>query len=121
MPILDIEVVCARSDAASLPPAAVLATAAGKVFGSRPGSTWARLRVLDPNCYGENDAATPEPGPVFVTVTHARPPSGETLDKEVAALTEAMARALARPAENVHVEYAPAAAGRIAFGGRLVR
>lgn len=36
------------------------------------------------------------------------------------ALTAALARASGRPAERVHLEYAPAGAGRIAFGGRLI-
>lgn len=121
MPILDVEVVCAAGDAASLPPASVIAAAAGKALGSRPGSAWVRLRVLDARCYGENEAEPPAPGPVFVTVTHARPPTGDVLDAEVGVLTQAVASVLGRPAENVHVEYAPAAAGRIAFGGRLVR
>jgi hypothetical protein len=91
------------------------------VFGSRPGSTWAKLRVLDAKCYGENEADAPKPGPVFVTVTQARPPNDDALDKEVGELTRAIATALGRPTEMVHVEYAPAALGRIAFGGRLVR
>lgn len=121
MPIVDVEVVCAADAAASLPHASALATAAGKVFGSSPGKTWVKLRVLDANRYGENETSAPMPGPVFVTVTQARPPAGDALDAEVGALTAAIAHVLGRPQQNVHVEYAPPALGRIAFGGRLVR
>jgi hypothetical protein len=58
--------------------------------------------------------------PLFVRILHARPPTGAALQAEVAALTTALARASGRPVERVHLEYAPAGAGRIAFGGRLV-
>ncbi len=43
------------------------------------------------------------------------------LEAKVARLTEATAEACDRPAENVHVIVEPAAVGRIAFGGRVVR
>ncbi len=38
---------------------------------------------------------------------------------EVRRLTDAIAAACGRPAENVHLVYAPAGRGRVAFGGRL--
>ncbi len=59
--------------------------------------------------------------PVFVTVLHAHPPQGDARAQEAAALTQAVARALARPPERVHVQYAAAAAGRQAFGGEMLR
>jgi hypothetical protein len=58
--------------------------------------------------------------PVFVTVLHQRPPQGAALQQEVMALTTAIATLMQRSPERVHVQYAPAAAGRQAFGGRLV-
>ena len=58
--------------------------------------------------------------PVFVTVTRRALPERAALGREAAALGQAVARAVGRPAERVHVEYAPAAGGRIAFGGTLV-
>jgi len=58
--------------------------------------------------------------PAFVTILHAHPPAGAALAAEVLAVTSAVANCLGRPAERVHVQYAPAAAGRQAFGGKLV-
>lgn len=121
MPIVDVEIVCTPDQQASLPDANALASALGKVFASAPGRTWVRLRLLDAAHYAENDAPAPSPGPVFVTVLHARPPADVTLDAEAAAVTQAVAAAVGRQPENVHVEYLPAAAGRQAFGGQLVR
>lgn len=47
--------------------------------------------------------------------------SGDALRDEVAALTRVVAASCDRPTDNVHVLYgAPAAAGRLAFGGSLV-
>jgi phenylpyruvate tautomerase PptA (4-oxalocrotonate tautomerase family) len=57
---------------------------------------------------------------VFVTVTRRQVPMRAQLAAEIAALTEAVARIVGRPAERVHVEYSVAAAGRMAFGGVLV-
>jgi hypothetical protein len=57
---------------------------------------------------------------VFVTVLHARPPEGQAREREAAALTQALAVVVGRPAACVHVQYAPAAAGRQAFGGALL-
>jgi hypothetical protein len=58
--------------------------------------------------------------PAFVTVLQAHPPVGDALAAEVMAITTAVAQCLARAPERVHVQYAPAAAGRQAFGGKLV-
>lgn len=121
MPIVDVEIVCTDDEQRALPGASALASALGRVFASAPAHTWVRLRVLDAANYAENDAPVPSPGPVFVTVLHARPPGDVTLDAEVIAVTQAVAAAVGRAPELVHVEYAPAAAGRQAFGGRLVR
>ena len=122
MPILDIELV--QPEGAAPPAAALtqtLADAAGRVLGTAPGRTWVRLRTLPASQYAENDAAVaPADAPAFVTVLHARPPEAEARAMEVSALTQALAAALGRAPERVHVQYAPAAAGRQAFGGKLV-
>jgi phenylpyruvate tautomerase PptA (4-oxalocrotonate tautomerase family) len=122
VPILDIELV--QSNGRVPPPASLaraLADAVGGVFGSLPGHTWVRLRVLPASQYAENDATLgPDQLPAFVTVLHAWPPEGEALAGEVAALTQALATGLGRAPERVHVQYAPAGAGRQAFGGKLV-
>ena len=58
--------------------------------------------------------------PAFVTVLHAHLPSGAELEAEVQAITAAVATCIGRPIERVHVQYAPAGAGRQAFGGKLI-
>lgn len=114
MPILDVDIV----GAADLDLAQRIADAAGRVFQTPPGETWVRLR--SPAAYAESGGTLPEGvRPVFVSVLKARPPAGEALVLEVAALTDAVAQACGRPPENVHVIYEPAAHGRIAFGGHL--
>jgi phenylpyruvate tautomerase PptA (4-oxalocrotonate tautomerase family) len=122
VPILDVELV--QSDVRAPPAASLaqaLADAAGGVFGSLPGHTWVRLRVLPASQYAENEATlAPDQWPAFVTVLHAWPPEGEALAGEVAALTQALATGLGRAPECIHVQYAPPGAGRQAFGGTLV-
>ncbi|MDP3084450.1 MAG: hypothetical protein Q8N44_12300 [Rubrivivax sp.] len=120
MPIVDIEWVC-QPDEQAVISARALADALGQALGSPAGRTWVRLHRLDAADYAENDS-TPSAGqlPVFVTLLHSRLPAGSALLAEVSAITDTVARCLARPADRVHVQYAPAAAGRQAFGGRLV-
>ena len=118
MPILDVELVGeAPRDRAAL--ARRIADAAGGVFQTAPARTWVKLRCLD--AYAENGGDLPEDvQPVFVSVLLARPPAGSERARQADALAQAVAAACARPAANVHVLYEPAAAGRIAFGGRLL-
>jgi hypothetical protein len=121
MPIVDVELVRLADDD-PIPSAQALATAIGRALGTPPGRTWVRLRTLDAGCYAENEASVPAPGlPVFVTVLHARPPQGDVLEDEVRRLTQTIAECIGCAAERVHVQYAPAGAGRQAFGGELVR
>jgi phenylpyruvate tautomerase PptA (4-oxalocrotonate tautomerase family) len=118
MPIVDIEMV---TDAVPAGTAQALADAAGAALGAPGGETWVRLRALAPGAYAESaGGARREARPVFVTVTRRRLPARPALVQEVDALTHAIAGVLRRPADEVHVEYAPPAAGRIAFGGTLV-
>lgn len=123
MPILDIELV--QPDGALPPPAALtqaLADAVGHALGAAPGRTWVRLRTLPAAHYAESETAVAaEELPVFATVLHAHLPQGDALVAEAAALTQALAACLGRSPQRVHVQYAPAAAGRQAFGGVLVR
>jgi hypothetical protein len=128
MPIVDIELVCpsvnnadARAAAGEPVSPQALADALGHVFTSAPGRTWVRLHFLDSNAYAENDVTVGlSELPAFVTILHAHPPIGAALIAEVKAVTETVARLIVRPSERVHVQYAPGAAGRQAFGGRLV-
>jgi len=122
MPIIDIEFVRSNVGATALPAAQVLADAIGRVLKTPPGRTWVRVRTLDASCYAENESTLlPDELPVFATVLHAHPPAGAARVAEVAALTDAIALCCACPSERVHVQYAPAAAGRQAFGGALVK
>jgi phenylpyruvate tautomerase PptA (4-oxalocrotonate tautomerase family) len=120
VPIVDIEYV--RLEAHTLSPAPALASALGRVFGSPPGRTWVRVRHLNSGDYAENDVA-PDPAqlPVFVTMLLAQPPGGEALEVQVRQVTEAVAGCLSVAPDRVHVQYAPPAAGRQAFGGELLR
>ena len=121
MPIVTVEVV---ADANAMAPdvAQALADAVGRALKSPPGQTWVRVGSLARDRYAENEAALDVAQlPVFVTILKKQIPPRAELDGEVTALTEAVARVIGRPAACVHVEYAPAAAGRLAFGGILVQ
>ena len=121
MPIVDVEVV-RRAEDCALPSASTLATAVGHALGTPPGCTWVRLRVLDAACYAENEASlSPLELPVFVRVLHAHLPAPSALAAEVQVLTHTVASCFGCLAERVHVQYAPAGAGRQAFGGTLVK
>jgi phenylpyruvate tautomerase PptA (4-oxalocrotonate tautomerase family) len=122
MPIVDVELVCeSEVEFGTVSPRAI-ADAVGSVFRSRPGHTWVWLRFLHHTHYAENNVLVSKVElPVFVTVLHARPPVAAELAAEVSALTTVVAQVTGRPAERVHVQYAPAAVGRQAFGGQLVQ
>lgn len=118
MPIVDVELV---ADHVPTGLAQALADAVAAALAAPAGTTWVRLRALSPACYAEHGAAHPGDSlPVFVTVTKRSLPDRPRLVREVDALTRAIAGIVGRPPQRVHVEYAPAAAGRMAFGGELV-
>jgi phenylpyruvate tautomerase PptA (4-oxalocrotonate tautomerase family) len=121
MPIIDVELVTGAAGVIAAGTAQSLADVVGRTLGSPPGQTWVRVRVLPRDHYAENGSPVAmTASPVFVTVLKRTHPARTELAREISALTEAIAQALGRPASCVHVEYAPAAAGRLAFGGRLV-
>lgn len=122
MPIIDIELVCETQAEFSKASARALADALGSALGTAPARTWVRMRYLDASAYAENGVHLSSAElPVFVTLLHAHPPTGQALATELATLTATIANCLNRPSERVHVQYAPAASGRQAFGGRLVQ
>jgi hypothetical protein len=101
--------------------ARTLATTLGALLQAPPGRVWVRMHNLAAVDYAENNVKVGgHELPVFVTILHARPPQGGELAREALAIARAVAIVLDRDAERVHVEYAPAGAGRIAFGGKLV-
>lgn len=118
MPIFDILSVGDEP----LPPDTVqrLADALGQALELPPGRVWVRCQILPPAGYAESGGADRARPPVFVTVLHAHPPEGADRRAEMARLTACVAATLARDADRVHLEYAPAGAGRMAFGGTPV-
>jgi phenylpyruvate tautomerase PptA (4-oxalocrotonate tautomerase family) len=122
MPIVTVELVADPDRPLEHTLAQSLADAVGRVLNSPPGQTWVRLRSLPRNEYAENDAPVNAAElPVFVTVLKRETPVVAEIQTEVTALTRAIAHVVGRPATCVHVEYAPAAAGRVSFGGKLVQ
>ena len=122
MPIIDIELVCASEAEFRAVSVAAIADAVGDVLGCDPGRAWVRLRYLGSDCYAENHAELASAElPVFATVLLATTPTEEELRSQVLALTRTIADTVSRPADRVHVQYAPAGTGRQAFGGRLVQ
>jgi phenylpyruvate tautomerase PptA (4-oxalocrotonate tautomerase family) len=119
VPVLEIEIVGEPEGPDRSGLARRLADAAGEALGAGPGSTWVRLRVLDPRDYAENESAE-ELRPVFVHVLERSVPDDDALAARVAKLTRAVAAACDRDPETVHVRYEPPGAGRQAFGGNLV-
>ena len=121
MPILDVEMV--TEPGAEPPPgiAGKIADAAGQVFGTQPHNTWVKLRFLPLDQYAENEGG-PEAGvrPVFVSVLKYQAPEGDALQAEIDALVPMIASACDRPEKNVHLFYRAGAAGRAAFGGKLI-
>jgi phenylpyruvate tautomerase PptA (4-oxalocrotonate tautomerase family) len=121
MPILDVEVVLRPGETLDPQLAGQIADRAASIFDAAPGGTWVKLRGLPSQQYAE-DSGGPPSGvyPVFVSVLKARQPSPAAMAAEAARLAAAVARVCGRPQENVHVLYLPDAAGRIAFGGKLL-
>ncbi len=130
MPILDIEIVTSDSNQ-SLPADLTqsLADEAAQVFGAPQGTVWVKVRFIPSAQYAEDHGTPPGAYPVFVTVLKSRARAersrsiqkGSALEDEIARLTKAIARILNRPSTNVHILYQPDGAGRVAFGGKLVR
>jgi len=121
MPILEVTVVGDPPARARAGWAGRIAEAAGAVFHSGAGNTWVVLREHPLEDYAENAACPGERyAPVFVRVLKKSLPLEPELKIEVDALTRAVAEVCGRDPAQVHVIYEPGAAGRVAFGGRLV-
>lgn len=120
MPIVDIQIVAAPDTELPGALAAQLADALGTVFQAGPGRVWVRLQRLAESGYAEN-ATTERVRPVFVRVLHADLPAPAALAAQAAAVAAAVAACLPCAASQVHVEYAPAGRGRMAFGGQLLQ
>ncbi|MCB9914553.1 MAG: hypothetical protein H6828_05320 [Planctomycetes bacterium] len=122
MPILELCVVGELAPERRVGLAARVADAAGALCGAAPGHTWVRLAWLAREHYAESGGGPPgDVQPVFASLLLADPPDEDERVRLAAALSDALARACGRPAEHVHLVFEPAARGRVAFGGRLVR
>ena len=122
MPILEIELV--ESEATQSLPADLaqsLADAAAQVLGASKGTVWVKIRVIPSIQYAEDHGKPEGMFPAFVTVLKSRVPEGSALEDEILRLTQATATILNRPVANVHIFYQTGGAGRVAFGGKLVR
>jgi phenylpyruvate tautomerase PptA (4-oxalocrotonate tautomerase family) len=121
MPVIDVEIVSADVSDGTAVPTQRLADLVGKAIGSAPSRTWVRARLLPRTHYAENESVLDDTElPVFVTVMESRRPSGAALVERIGRVTAAVADALGRREERVHVFYAEDGAGRVAFGGVLV-
>jgi hypothetical protein len=121
MPIVDVEIVVLPNGPVAADVAQSLADAVGLALGSTAGRTWVRLRLLPREHYAENESSLAATElPVFVTVLKRALPEPADLTDEITRLTGSVADVLGRSRNCVHIEYAPAASGRLAFGGRLV-
>jgi phenylpyruvate tautomerase PptA (4-oxalocrotonate tautomerase family) len=121
MPIVDVQLVVPGTE--GVPPglAQAVADALGHLFELPPGRTWVRTSTLPAANYAENGLPLVQDGmPVFVTLLLAIPPEGEDRANQAARITTAVALAVGRDRSNVHIEYAAAGKGRVAFGGVLV-
>jgi len=118
VPVVDVELVGPADVTAAL--TRRLADRVGEALGSRLGGTWVRVRELALDHYAENGGLEDDVRPVFVTVLERARPRGGELAQKVARVTAAVAEVTGRPAEHVHVLFEDGAAGRLAFGGRLV-
>jgi phenylpyruvate tautomerase PptA (4-oxalocrotonate tautomerase family) len=121
MPILEVQLIGPVAEDIRQGLADRIANAVAEVLGSRPQGTWVMLQFIAADAYAENAGGAPSGvQPVIVSVLLAEPPQGAALAKQAARLTQVVAEACGRPAENVHLIFLPPGKGRVAFGGRLV-
>jgi phenylpyruvate tautomerase PptA (4-oxalocrotonate tautomerase family) len=120
MPILNVEIVKRPNEHIDPKLATELANRTGEIFGSEPGNTWVTVHIIASENYAENISGSDDIFPVFVSILKAKLPSQDSLQAEVAKLTEVIAQICNRPQENVHIFYLPEGMGRVAFGGILL-
>ena len=80
-----------------------------------------KVQVIPSEHYAEDHEIPLGLHPVFITVMKSRVPDGSRLESEIIQLTKAVAKILNCPEANVHIQYQPDGAGRVAFGGQLIR
>ena len=120
MPIVDACIVTPANEDGSPGTAKLLANAIADALGVASGEVWVRVNYLPQTLYAENSSEG-APCPVFLKVLHADVKPIEHVEQEAKALAQVVGACLERSPELVHIEFAPAGRGRIAFGGRLLR
>lgn len=122
MPVITVQLVGARDDTLPEALAQRLADRLGQALAAAPGTVWVKLETLPPHRYAENGPTLADgERPVFVAVLLHTVPEASTLALRARAIAGAVAEATGRDPGRVHVVFEPAAAGRIAFGGELMR
>ena len=122
MPIVDVTIVVGRDESFAAGLTQTLADALGRVLNSPPGQTWVRLHLLGQDRYAENGSTlAPAELPVFVVILAGHIADQTQMVHTIVKLTDAISQATGRPSDRVHIEYAPSAVGRIAFGGKLAQ
>jgi hypothetical protein len=117
VPIFDVELLSDDEPSPTLPRR--LAEPLGKLLGSAPGHTWVRVRTCPRSRYAENEVSAPPPW-VFVRLVLRKLPGEDELALRARAIAAIVARETGRSVEDVHIQFEEGA-GRIAFGGELVR
>ena len=120
MPIVDIEIVLKPDETLANEMVSELADRLGVIFGSPKNGTWVKVHQIAAHHYAENQGKEPDAYPIFVSVLKSRLPALDTVQKEVDAITDIVAKICHRPPGFVHVMYQPEGKGRIAFGGKVV-
>ncbi len=120
MPILNIEIVGQLEEHLHSGLTQKLADTAAEVFKSPPHGTWVKIHFISEEHYAENEGSLKETYPVFITIVLAKPPVGPDLARQVQNLTISLAPVLGRKPGNIHIIIELPAAGRIAFGGKLM-
>ncbi len=122
MPIVDVTIMVGRDEEVAAGLAQTLADAIGRVLNSPPGETWVRLHLLGQDRYAENNSTLGSTDlPIFAVLLTRKLPDQTQFVDAIAKLTHAISDATGRPSDRVHVEYAPSAIGRVAFGGTLAK
>ena len=119
MPILKVEIVEEPGCATPRDLASRLADAAAEALGARPGHLWVRMEIVPAENYAENGGEGRDAAPVLVSVLEHDLPGEEVLQAQAAKLTRAIAGAIGRNADTVHLIYEAPGRGRVAFGGKL--
>ena len=121
MSIVDVEIVLKPEETIQDSMVRELADQLGEIFGSSKNGTWIKLHGISDDQYAENGGKEKGVYPIFVSVLKSRLPHPDEMQKEVDAITGAVATVCHRSASFVHVIYLPEGKGRVAFGGKIVK